>query len=189
MKFYSIVGEGDLDVAVGHRLVIEAGFDVQHRYPTRGKSNLDSKIKAYNAAAKHGPWLVLRDLNSANCAPELVQQLLPTQSAGMRLRIAVREIESWLLADSKGFAKLLGVAEAAIPVEPDNLQSPKEVVLRLAAHGRNRAIKRELLPARGTSARVGPGYNPRLISFVQHAWDLTRARERSPSLDGCCRAL
>lgn len=189
MKFYSVVGEGILDLAVGQRIVTQHGFQVHRVYPTGGKSHLDSKISGYNAAANYGLWLVLRDLNSAVCGPELVQQLLPMQSPGMRFRVAVRAIESWLLADAKGFAKFVGVSELQIPYDPDLLASPKDVVLQLAAASRSRTIKRELLPASGTSAKVGIGYNPRLISFVQNTWDVARARRRSQSLDGCCRAL
>lgn len=68
--------------------------------PKRGKSHLDAALPELNRSARRIRCLVVRDLdNDAPCAGALCQKLLPHPSPNMILRIAVRKIESWLLAD------------------------------------------------------------------------------------------
>ena len=52
-----------------------------------------------------------------------------------------------------------------------------------------RAIKRDLLPAAGTKAKVGMGYNQCLEEFARESWAPERASEIAASLAGTRRRL
>lgn len=136
--------------------------------------------------------MVLVDLDLDQCAPDLVSQHLPAPSNGMRFRVAVRAIESWLLADSERLAEYFGIRRDLIPDDPDDEQDPKQTVLFLAGRSRRQDIRRDLLPTQGSTARVGKAYNSRLTEFVQHAevpWRPAVAATRSRSLNRCLMRL
>src|ERR1035441_9429449 len=80
-----------------------------------------------------------RALKMGPCVPEVLPRWLPAPSRLMRLRVAVRELESWLLADSERIAKFLGVAVAEIPADPDSVPDPKRLMVQLARSSRRRA--------------------------------------------------
>ncbi|MCH8962176.1 MAG: hypothetical protein IH820_12860 [Bacteroidetes bacterium] len=115
----TIVVEEISDGAIIRRLCLVANVAVGSVHIQRGKDQLDERIAGYNAAAQYAPWLVVRDLNSdAECAPELREKLLPEPSEYMYLRISVRTIESWLLADREGISKYLGISKTLVPRDP-----------------------------------------------------------------------
>ena len=69
MPVFHVLVEGATDLAVVERILTVAGHEPGNHYGLRGKAWLDSKLRAYNNAARFFPWLVLRDLNSdAACA-------------------------------------------------------------------------------------------------------------------------
>jgi len=182
--------EGPTDQAVIERLFLWLGLDLGRVFLCNGKGKLDKRLSVYNQAARYAPWLVLRDLDAdAPCAPELIAAQLPGPASLMCFRIAVRAVESWLLADIESMASFLGVAVQSLPASPDLLPNPKRELLRIARRARRRAIREDLLPADGASASVGPAYTARLIEFSVRHWQPDAAAERSPSLAGCIRAL
>jgi len=135
--------EGYPDEIAVHSLCRTAGLTVANIYNLRGKSTLDKNLRGYNNAAKSWYWLVLRDLDhDAECGAALRQQLIPSPSQFMHLRIVVREIESWLLADSAKFAQFLGVARSKFPEDPESLDYPKREVIRLASGSSPRERRR-----------------------------------------------
>lgn len=179
----TLVVEGTTDAVVARRLLGEVGFDPAHEYVTNGKNALDEKLRGYNNAARFSCWLVLRDLDhDANCAPELCRHLLPNPAAHMRLHVLVRAVEAWLLADAEAISESLSVPAARVPVDPEVIDSPKRAVIDLARRSRKRAIREALMPAPGTTARVGPGYSAFLTQFAGEAWRPTIAAQRSESL-------
>src|SRR6266852_4425099 len=116
-------------------------------YGLRGKSWLDQRLNAYNRAAQHRQWFALRDLNGdAACAPSLMAEILRERSRGMCLRIAVRAIESWLLADRQRMAHFLRVPIARISGDPDGVDNPKLEVVNLARRSRKRDIRVDMVP-------------------------------------------
>src|SRR2546428_1532903 len=138
----TVVGEGDIDVAILKRVLRDHGMEVAHAYPTGGKPSLDRNLQGYNNAARHSPWVVLRDLNGdAPCASALVQTLLPLPSTHMRLRIAVRAVESWLLADAEAMGRFLGVRVAHIPPQPETVNRPKLEIVNLARRSRLHSVR------------------------------------------------
>lgn len=98
-----------------------------------GKKNILKKLTDYNNAAKYHHWVVVIDMDDdANCAVTYRYQILPHPSTGMNLRIAVRAIETWLLADTEHLAKFLEIPVTRIPQNPEDLTNPKDVLVTLA---------------------------------------------------------
>ncbi len=186
----TIAVEGSTDEAAVKQLAIRAGFSVGPVHIYGGKPRLVHRLPGLNSAARHSMWLVVRDLDrDAACAPELVARLLPDPAALMCFRLAVRAVEAWLLADRQRMAQFLGVPVVRIAENPDILDDPKTCLVNLARHSRLTDVRRDLVPAHGTSARVGPGYTARMIEFAQSRWRPSVAAMASPSLAGCLRAL
>ena len=179
----TLVVEGSIDAAVLERVIGDAGLPTGPVYTMHGKDALDRRLAAYNKAARFSRWLVLRDLNNdAECAPALRARLLPSPAPSMRLHIAVRTVEAWLLADADAFCKCLSVPARAAPANPDGVQQPKLAVVGLARRSRSRAVREAIVPVPGSTAKVGPGYAALLIEFVAASWRPSVAASRSPSL-------
>jgi hypothetical protein len=186
----TVAVEGLADIPVVERLLATVGLGVGPVHVLGGKDKLDGRLNGYNNAARHAPWLVLRDLDSdAACAPELVSARLGSPSAGMHFRIAVRATEAWLMADRQRLARFLGVPEARVSAAPEALTDPKRTLVDLARRSRFRAVRDDMVPARATSAQVGPGYTSRITEFVQEYWRPAVAARLSPSLAGCLGSL
>lgn len=186
----SIVVEGISDAAVLRRLCSGAGLRVGTEHVTGGKAKLDQRLGGYNNAARFAPWIVLRDLDhDAPCASALLEALLPQRAEGMHVRVPIRSVESWLLADQGGFAKFFGVAAKLVPHAPDSLDRPKRTVVDLARRSTRRTVREGVAPAAGTSAQVGPEYTAHVIEFSMKSWDPDRAAANSDSLRRCLAAL
>jgi hypothetical protein len=186
----TIAVEGDIDAAVARRLLSDAGFSIGAIYGRSGKSRLDRSLDGYNRAARRAAWLVVRDLDhDATCAPELVSRLLPNAAAYMHFRVAVRQIEAWLLADRAKMAEWLQLPMDVVPSNPETLRDAKATLVQLARRSRNRLLREELTPAAGTHAEVGPGYTGRMIEFASLRWRPQVAALGSPSLARCMRSF
>jgi hypothetical protein len=111
----------------------------------------------------------------------------------MCLRVAVRAVEAWLLADAERLATFLYIPRHRVPTLPDAEADPKATLVRLARRSRSRLIRRDMVPRMGSSARVGPGYAGRIVEFVtataSRGWRPAVAAEHSDSLRRCLDAL
>jgi hypothetical protein len=110
----------------------------------------------------------------------------------MSLRIAVRELEAWLLADPERISGYLGVSVAEIPTDPDSIPDPKHLIVELARKSRRRAIREDMVPIVGSGQPVGPAYTSRMIEFIQNAesgWRPDVAAHNSDSLQRCISAI
>ena len=185
--------EGLADEVVLKRVCFFVGATVGQVYGRYGKSYILTRLNGYNHSAQFRHWVVLVDLdNDGDCAPEVLPRWLPVPSRLMRLRVAVRELEAWLLADPERIAKFLGVAVAEIPVDPDHIADPKRLMVRLAQSSRRRAIREDMVPNLGSGQQVGPAYTSRLIEFIQSAesgWRPDVAAGNSDSLRSCISAI
>lgn len=181
--------EGVVDEAVVKRLIVEAGGEIGPIYGKRGKSLLRQRINGYNNAARHQPWIVLVDLNrEADCPPPLKAVWLPNPEPFMCFRIAVREIEAWMLADRERFASFFRVRLPDIPAAPEFLDDPKNVVIELSRRSRSRDIRLDMVPRPGSGRKIGPAYVSRFIEFVsdpQRGWRPDHAAQSSDSLRRC----
>ena len=102
----SVVVEGFVDEAVALRLLEHVGACPGPIYGKGGKERIRRGIRGYSEAAKLAPWFVLVDLDQEEeCAPALVSSWLPVGTRDLCFRVAVREVEAWLLADRPGIAR------------------------------------------------------------------------------------
>ncbi len=191
--FISGAVEGMLDEAVLRRLMKEMGAMAGPIYGKNGKPFLLQKVNAYNQAARFGPWVILIDLDhDADCAPPYQKSCLPHPSPLMIFRVAVREIEAWLLADRESLAKFLSVGVSRIPHDPENMNNPKSTMVEIARHSRRRDVSENMVPRAGSGRKIGPAYTSLLIEFArdpEHGWRPSVAAKSSDSLDRCMRRL
>lgn len=182
-----LVIEDELSEAVVRRVLAASHRDyfVGSAYGRTGFGYLRSTANNWNAAAAAGtPILLLTDLDQNNCPLELIAEWLDHQChANFLFRVAVREVESWLLADREGFAQFLGISDVLVPVQPDQVADPKQTLINLARRSRRRALKQSIVPRQGSTATQGPDYNGCLGDFVRNQWNPDIAKDRSPSLN------
>lgn len=171
------------EVALSKLLSETDRYAVGFRYRKGGFGYLRKTIHGWNRAAKSTPFLVLTDLDEVPCASALIEEWLAVpRHPNLLFRVAVREIESWLLADSENFSKFLGVRPSVIPKNPDELEDPKATLIQVASASRFSEIRESIVPRRGSTAKQGPDYNGCLGRFVREFWDVDAAKRNSPSL-------
>ncbi|MCY3857479.1 MAG: hypothetical protein OXG25_01080 [Gammaproteobacteria bacterium] len=157
-----------------------------------GKSKILPNLANYNEAAKYSTrWLVVLDLDhDAACAPEYVNHILPMPSRNMELRIAVRSIEAWLMADRVKMANFLGIPVENFPGNPDNESDPKRFLIDLIRRKcHQRRIREDMIPAERSGRKVGPGYSSQIAKYVEGCWRPEVAAQSSDSLARCMLAL
>ena len=165
-------------------------YEVATLYTGGGFGYLRQRVRGFNNAAKGIPFLLLTDLDTAECAPVLVREWLPVSPhPNLLFRIAVREVESWLVADRENLARFLGIRVELVPFDPDSIPDPKSVLISLASKSRNRRLRDDIVPRPGSTSKQGPNYNGRLIGFVEHIWDPGVATATSASLRRTVEAL
>lgn len=186
----SVVVEGRLDEAVIRVVVRHAGGTIGHIYGNRGKQYIRDRLEGYNRAATYAPWVVLIDLDyDADCAVPLRHAWLPQPSPMMCFRVAVRELEAWLLADRERLAQFLGVPAREIPLDPETITDPKAAIVSLAARSRRKRLRQEMVPRGGSGRDVGPAYNAWLIQFVTDSTKGWRPEIAAQSSESLRRAL
>ena len=185
MMDIALATEDELSEAIGLRLIAESPFRDSEPLLLRknGFGYLKSRMHSWRQLAQRQLVLVLTDLDQLSCPPVLLGEWrggskpLPRN---LLLRVAVREIESWVLADHQAMRALIG-HKGRLPSDPDVLCDPKQHLLGLVRLA-PREIRRDLLVERGAIASQGIGYNRRLVNWVQTTWCPDRAAERSASL-------
>lgn len=181
------LGERLLQKMIGHA----NGLSVYQSIPMGGIGVVKSKITAFQNASKHLPQVVLVDLDRKNCAPELIAEwkIRLEYFPWLLFRVAIRESESWVLADREGVADFLQVSLKKVPEYPEALDNPKQELVNLARKSRSRRLREEMVPAPGSSAQVGPLYNSHVSNFVSDNWNLQAACLASPSLEKAFRRI
>lgn len=178
--------EDALGDAVGNRLIAEAsgGLKVAVRMGLKGNVYLRQKLPELIKLAKAYPVLLLTDLDRIECPPQLIQDWTGAHALpeNMLFRVVVREVESWLLADRNAFSAFSGVPLNKLPTDPESVDDAKALLLRLVRRYGHKVLKQDLLPASGTRAKVGFGYNQQLCQFVNDRWSPVRASGASDSL-------
>jgi hypothetical protein len=184
--YVSAAVEGPTDESALRRVIHSRGGLVHRIQVQGGKPAVRRALGGYNAAARYAPWLVLVDLDDEySCAAELVAHWLPNPSPQMRLRVAVRELESWLLADAERFASWFRVRRSRVPREPDSLPDAKRALLDLVAQSSKSSTRLDMLPRANSGREVGPAYTSSLIEYIEdleEGWRPEIAAARSPSL-------
>jgi len=189
--------------AVAHKLVATRNAQMEHSLVFRngfpavmgGYGAIKSKCEAFLNMAKGGIHsFILTDLDTAECACSLIRSwfsipenddvVLPPQCI---FRVAVREVESWIIADHEAWAAFIGIPAENFSTQPDQLDDPKRHLLNVIRRKGRKKIHREMLPQ--GAAQIGPRYNEILCDFVDSSWEPERAAKRSPSLDRALKAL
>ncbi|MBW2062243.1 MAG: hypothetical protein JRI95_11870 [Deltaproteobacteria bacterium] len=185
--------EGPIDEVVLKRLLSYIGAIPGPIHITNGKGKLLNKLNGYNHAARYNPWVVLIDLDyDKACAPPFIAQKLPDPGPWLCFRVAVREVEAWLLADQEHLATFLSIPKTRIPTAPEALNAPKRTMVDLARHSRRSAIREDMVPRPESGRKIGPAYNSRLIEFVSdtvNGWRPDVAAQRSESLERCLKCM
>lgn len=194
MKVPALV-EGRLDGVVLRTLWTQLGRPADELLiRDAGGSGFWRDAKRYNEAGRYQLVIGLADLEQAPCARAALDRLGEPRTQGFQLRLAVRMIESWLIADRAEFADFLGVSTAMLPTEPESLQHPKSLIHELSQRSRHRQVRLAL--ARRGSSVVAPEYTAFMATFVAQRWDARRASSRAGSLSrallrllAACQAL
>jgi hypothetical protein len=187
-----IAVEDLLSEATARRLLAccRPGVAVGSVFGKTGFGYLKQKAPGFNNAAKGTPFLLLTDLDTGPCPSALIAEWLGgPRNHNLLFRVAVREIESWVLADRKNFATFFGIKEGLVTEDPDALPDPKATLIQLARKSPKPALRKAIVPAPGTSSTIGPGYNLVLGEFVRDRWDPEAAAVRSRSLKRAVAAV
>ncbi len=157
-----------------------------------GCGSIFARLDKYNEISKNvnSPVIVFIDLDNTPCAPRLladhpIHNMQPPNK--FQIRVAVREVESWLLADKQGMETYFGIPQNAITHDPEALPNPKQALLNLIKEKARAEFKREMLPK--GKAKIGSKYNKHLTDFINTAWDSTRACANADSLDRAIKGI
>jgi hypothetical protein len=183
----ALVAEDKLTQAVLHKCVAHClpGCHVVRSDVKGGRGNVQRELPAYARLAQTMPVIVGVDLDADNCAPGLrnAWQSQFVHAPKLLLRVAVREVESWVLADKKRLAQFIGAQSDDITDNPDTLDDPKRYLLERARTTAKPELKSDLLPRNfNVHPRIGPSYNLRMCEFIQKKWRPHVAADRSDSL-------
>ncbi|MDR3424793.1 MAG: DUF4276 family protein [Alphaproteobacteria bacterium] len=191
MKYVSLATEDEVSEAVGRRLISDflPDFTINVLFRKGGFGHLKSRINTFCKMATREPLILITDLDNTACAPSLKSSWLEgiNPPDNLLFRVAVHEIEAWLLADTIAIKALFGKTVQA-PRAPDTVPEPKELLLKLAKKAPRR-IKEDLLIERGAIASQGIGYNRRLCEYVWNSWNPILASQQSDSLHRTINAL
>jgi hypothetical protein len=165
-------------------------FSVGNCLNKRGNDQIKKNLLGFNHAAKGMPYLVLTDLDNAECPLVILSEwLTQPKHPNLLFRIAVKEVEAWLLAHRAAFAEFLGVSVDLIPVDADLIPDPKQLLINLAKKSKKRNLRDGIVPDRNSTAKIGKDYNGQLIQFVNQNWQAASAQTNSPSLKRAMNAI
>lgn len=183
--------EDTLSEGVARRILDHFGIGVAQAIGHSGYGYLKKKAESLNKTALGFPVFMLTDLDSPNrCPVEILESWIGApRNPDFLLRVAVMEVESWVLADRDAFADLAGIGVAQVPGDPDSIANPKQHLVNLVRKSRNARLRKDIIPAAGSTTAVGPAYNPRLACFVESTWSPTSAAAVSSSLLRTMNAL
>lgn len=197
MADFYIATEDRLSEAIAELLVKATGHSVAAKIPKdrrqhAGFGYLKARLPDFISSCRGGVrFFLLTDLDTRPCPPDLLHDWLgaATKPDNLLLRIAVREVESWVLADRSRFAGWLGVPEEIVPPAPETCPDPKADLLKVAARSKYRELREGLLPKKNAVTKVGLEYNDLLCEFVTDKWRIEEACWLAPSLERAIRRL
>ena len=176
--------EDELSEIVSIQILNKFDIEIWDIIRGEGKTYLQQKAVEFNRSADGVAIFMLTDLDSPrNCPPQLIRSWIKGPlSRRFFFRVAVMEVESWLMADRIGFAAFLSIPQHRIPSQTDDILNPKEFLVSLARRSRKKSVREGLVPMSGANTSVGIEYNTLLSQFVREHWKLERAATASPSL-------
>lgn len=166
-------------------------LDIQQVWPIKrqgGFPGLMQRIPSFNKATVQESLrvLILTDLDENSCPVSYRETWIKdkglAENANLIFRIAVREVESWALADAQGFAKFFRVQEEKITKQPEGLSDPKLEVINLLRFSKSKDIRTGCIPPPEFYSKTGPDYNHFMQNFFSSEWSPSRASKNAPSL-------
>ena len=155
---------------------------------THGFGNIKRNCNHYLRMAQSGIYtFCMTDLDNRVCTSALLRDWfyipdgqpieLPEQ---IIFRIAVREVEAWVIADLEAWAEYIGISTRYFTSRPDELEDPKKHIFEAIRRKGTHRLRKAMLPH--GYASIGPEYNHIVCHFIARQWHPARAAERSPSL-------
>ncbi len=185
MKRVLVVGEDALNCALGERLVESAmpGWSLAALpINKRGVTKLVRDLPRYVAQARYVQPVVCIADTDGNCVKDLLADWsLTSPPETFHLRLAVKEAESWVLADRDCFARHFKVPLNKVPCQTDDIEDPKRLLLQLVSKSHVREYRDEMISSTDRS-KTGRGYNLHLCTFVRDTWGARQASAGSLSL-------
>ncbi len=188
----NLVVEDSLSEAVLRNIIKQSRklFSIGFCYGHSGFAYLKKTLPGFNRAARGTPFLVLTDLDRTECPPIKIREWLQEpKHHNLLFRIAVKEVEAWLLADRINFARFLGISKEAIPDNVEEIEYPKEFLINIAKRSRKRSLREYIIPLPSSTAKQGPNYNGCLIYFIDKFWNIKLSMQNSPSLKCAVEAI
>lgn len=181
-----LVVEDELSEAVARKLLETSSQSYALRivYSRGGYGYIKRNIFGFNKAAKGTPYLVVTDLDTEVCAPVLIDKWFKKRTVQPNLifRVAVREVEAWILAHRSAFAEFVGVREGLVPQDVEQIDDPKKKLIEIVRRSRRKRIREDIVPPQRSTREQGPDYNGRLVRFVEYHWDPRISAKVSRSL-------
>lgn len=159
-----------------------------------GKTDIESSTAGFNESALYYDnsfyHLVLIDFDATETADKCVAQEISALLKGRRkspqllLRIAVAEVENWLLADWTNLREFLEIKREQPPWHNiDKITNSKEVLLNLVQRKAPPRMRKALCPSPSdATALTGPEYNSKMTEFIRDKWQPRQAAKHSRSL-------
>lgn len=160
-----------------------------------GKGKIKTKLAEYNRSAKKLSFCLVIDLDDNECAPSLIDQWFKfAKNERLFFRVAVKEIEAWVLADYKNFSKFLNVSPDVIKkkipnLEADNILDPKETLLQITNAKSKIARKENIVFVSEGKFYQGSAYNSEMSNFIHSFWNVKFAAQNSNSLQKAIKAI
>jgi len=164
--------------------IVNPNIEITGVLTKRGISHLYTRRNELNTSARQMQILLLIDLDNPNiCPPQIRARWFPRGlSTGLMFRIAVVEVEAWLLASRTELARYFRVSAALIPLGVEQIGDPKQHLINLARRSPDREKRSDIVPENGSTAKIGRNYNGRLAAFISNDWNMHEAAANSPSL-------
>ena len=134
-----LVVEDVLSEAVLRKMIAIPAGVINRVICTRGNDQIKQGIEKFKNASNVFPHVILTDLDRYSCAPALLEHWGATDLPSRLLfRIAIREVEAWLLADREGIANYFQIPLNKVPLHPEMENDPKQTLINLARKARKK---------------------------------------------------
>jgi len=179
--------EGESDRGMVETLLTHVGlrFDTTKWATKKGSRNLDVLIRKFSRATLAEPWVVFRDTDG-RCPVDLqrgpLEEAQPIEEASPSRKFLLQLVhpmtESWLLADTAGFASHFQIKHHRVPRDPESLSHAKATLLGLCQESQSRLVRKDMV----CHDQPGPLYVLRLHEYARERWNAAVAAQASPSL-------
>jgi hypothetical protein len=171
---------------------VRGDIAVHTRLGFKGNTYLRKIARGLNKASKGSGFLLLTDQDDpAACPLDIINEWLAgdARHPNFLFRVAVLEVEAWLMADREAIADFIGVPIVRVPQDCDAVANPKQCLVNLARLSKRASVRDDLVPIAGGTALVGRNYSGRLAEFIEEKWSCKRASAHSASLKRTIRRL